>query len=70
VKKSIYLGPAVVKLSSPPRLISDDAAIVVAPDNAPVTLALPLKFCPQIVLVVCKVVDVPAFPSILTPVKL
>ena len=40
-----------------------DMAKVVTLDNAPVTLAEPLKFWPQMVRVVCNTVAEPALPA-------
>ena len=50
VKKLINVLPAIALISVPTSI------------RFPVILALPLKFCPQIVLVVCKVVAVEALP--------
>ena len=38
------------------------AVIFVTPVSAPLTLPLPSKLCPQIVLAVCNLVAVAAFP--------
>ena len=53
----------------PDSVIEPDAAISVTPDSAPVTLAEPLKFWPQIVRVLASVVAVSALP-VNAPTKL